>query len=92
MEDEHDAPKDMRQHEQHSFLIRFWRPAPNGPWHVTLQRTTREQAMHFAGIDLLFAFLLTQLGEEAQLQHHTRAGEGVEAPADHTSDVTPRTT
>lgn len=65
MEDAHDFPNDMRQPAQHSFLVRFWRSTPNGSWHVTLQRTTREPAMHFAGVDLLFAFLLMQLGDDA---------------------------
>ena len=65
MEDAHDTPAGARPRAQHSFLVRFWRATPKGPWHFTLQRTAHEPAMHFAGVDLLFAFLLTQLGEDA---------------------------
>ena len=54
-----------RQPAQYSFLIRFWRSSPHGLCHATLQRTTHEPALHFSGIDLLFGFLLTQLGEDA---------------------------
>ena len=49
----------------HAFLVRFWRTSPSTCWHASIQRTTGEPARHFAGIDLLFAFLLAQFGEEA---------------------------
>ena len=65
MPNAHDLPDDARQPAQHSFLIRFWRTTPRGAWHATLQRATDEPAMHFAGIELLFAFLLVHLDEDA---------------------------
>lgn len=51
----------VRQSEYHSYLLRLWHGGPHAPYHASLHCTATKTVYHFATVEALFAFLLTQL-------------------------------
>ena len=51
----------VRQSDYHSYLLRLWHGSAQAPYHASLQCTATEQVYHFATVEALFAFLLTQV-------------------------------
>jgi hypothetical protein len=55
----------------HSFLLRVWRERTDAPLRATLITITQPtEQRHFATLDALHAFLLTQLDEARGLEDH----------------------
>ncbi len=68
----HDTSTRLHQRQQRqahqSFLLRLWREEGDHAWHASLQNTGTEKTVHFANMDLLFAFLITQIPEDNDTQ------------------------
>ncbi len=48
-----------------SFLLRLWRGERQDTWRATLQSTATAQVIHFADVESMIAFLVTELAAEA---------------------------
>lgn len=72
MDAEHE-PRKPHDHESmsavnityHSYLVRLWQQAPNGPWRASAQSVQSGQALHFADLKALFQFLEVQIAARA---------------------------
>ncbi len=51
----------VHQSDSHSYLLRLWRTGPRLPYHASLRCIGSEQFYHFATVEALVAFLVTQL-------------------------------
>ena len=69
----------VRLSDYHSYLLRLWHGGAHAPYHASLHCTATEQVYHFATVEALFAFLLTQVTVGAE------PADGGTKPSRHTT-------
>lgn len=52
--------------QQHTFLLRIWRPGAQQPWRFTLRRVNSQETQHFSSLTALISALWLQLKHDEQ--------------------------